>query len=462
MKPNVLIIEDESIFAHNIRTYLSRHGYNARVAETAERGLDEFARFKPVLTLLDYKLGDDDGLEVLSAIHRSDKNANIVLMTGHGNVDIAVKAMKAGAKDFLTKPVPLERIRRLVERITAGSSRALPTKLVRGSPSDVGSLVGTSPAMIQLNERITQIVSSSTALMSDRPPSVLITGETGTGKELVAKALHTGGPRCKGPFISVNCAAIPAHLVESELFGFERGAFTDARTEKPGLIEAANGGVLFLDEIGDLDLSVQSKLLRVLEERKVRRIGSLTDRQLDVWVVSATNRSLEQLVREGTFRSDLLFRLKVLLVETPALRDRDKDILLLTDHLLGQIQANWGGRRLKLTTEARERLTNYSWPGNVRELRNVIEQATLLTMGDLVDVNQLALDMPLGSEATTGGDQFFELPADGVDLELVERDFLVQALDRTGWNITSAADQLGLTRDTMRYRMEKYGLQRPN
>ena len=457
MTYRVLIVEDESVFARNVGTYLGRQGYDVQVADTAEQGLAAFERERPDLVLLDYRLGDTDGLDLLAAMRQRDEDARVVLMTGHGSVDVAVAAMKNGAIDFLTKPVALGRIKRLVERFAGerdGASQA------PEPPLEDDLLVGQSPAMAGLRERINQIAAAQRGAGTPLPPPVLITGETGTGKELVARTLHRASPRASRPFVSVNCAALPAHLVEAELFGHERGAFTDAKSAKPGLLETADGGVLFLDEVGDLDLSVQSKLLRMLEERSVRRLGGVTERPVDVWILSATNRPLDQLVAEGAFRSDLLFRLNVLKLQTPPLRERGDDVLLLARHLLEAACQRWQRPALRLTEDAERALRRHAWPGNVRELRNVIEQAVVLGGRGGVDASHLGLaDEPAAAPAA-GGNGGFHLPAEGVDLEVLERELVLQALDRTEWNVTAAARLLGLTRDTMRYRIDKHGLRR--
>ena len=462
MTYRVLIIEDETVFAENIGAYLGRHGYQVRVTGDASQGLEAFDGVRPDLVLLDYRLGGVDGLEVLSEIRSRDDSAKVVLMTGHGSVDVAVQAMKAGAVDFLTKPVALGRIRRLVDRMAGvgadpGEIVATPTAEASGSEE---LLVGESPPMVELRARIRQLLAARRGLDRGAPPPILITGETGTGKELVARTLHRSGPRSAEPFVSINCAAIPSHLVEAELFGYERGAFTDAKSAKPGLLETADRGMLFLDEVGDLDLSVQSKLLRMLEESSVRRVGGVTERRVDVWIVSATNRPLDQRVSDGAFRADLLFRLNVLRLQTPPLQQRSGDIGRLTEYLLRDACWRWRKPALSLTEAARERLEAHDWPGNVRELRNCIEQAVVLAASGEIDVAELGLPALRESDPDTRQEARFLLPEDGLDLEVLERDFVLQALDRTEWNVTAAARLLGMSRDTLRYRMEKHGLRR--
>jgi DNA-binding NtrC family response regulator len=283
---------------------------------------------------------------------------------------------------------------------------------------------------------------------------VLVLGETGTGKELVARACHQAGPRAKAPFVEINCAALPAHLIEGELFGHEKGAFTDAQTRKIGLIESADGGTLFLDEIGELDLALQAKLLRVLENLRIRRLGALTDRQVNVRIIAATNRDLEEQVRAGKFRADLMYRLKVFQVTIAPLRERASDIASLAQHFLAQLAARYARAELRLDGQALTALAQYPWPGNVRELRNVLERAVLLQRAGVLTADDLALPVqrptPRGTPIEPGS----------TSLESVEREHLLHALQATNWNVTQAARKLDISRDTLRYRMERHGLQK--
>jgi DNA-binding NtrC family response regulator len=316
--------------------------------------------------------------------------------------------------------------------------------------------------MRKLKGTLEQVLDAGRRLPDADLPAALITGETGAGKELVARALHFGGVRAGKPFIELNCASIPAQLVESELFGYERGAFTDARGRKAGLVEAAHGGTLFLDEIADMELGLQGKLLKLLEEKTLRRLGSLRELRVDVRVVAATNRPLEQLVREGKFRSDLFFRLRGVQLAVPPLRERGDDVLLLARHFLQLNSARYGKRGLRLSAQAEAALLAYAWPGNVRELRNVIEEAVLLAQHDVIAPEQLSFCASLGTAGAPGDATLLAgIPDRGINLEEVERTLVVQALQKTGWNVTRAARLLGLTRDTLRYRMEKFGLAAP-
>ncbi len=465
MPPGVLIIEDEAGLARNIKTYLERCGFDARVAGSGLDGLDEFERFKPDMVLLDFKLPDLDGLEVLARLRGIDARVKIIMVTGHGSVEVAVAAMKAGAHDYLSKPVVLKELRLVLEKAAGherleGALRYYQQK--QAGESGLDKLLGESPPILALKQKINQLVEADRTLTEGTPASVLITGETGTGKELVARALHFDGPRREHPFIEINCAAIPAHLIESELFGYERGAFTGARARKPGLVETANRGTLFLDEIAALDPAVQTKLLRLLEDRAVRRLGGLRDNKIDVRIISATNQPLEQQVREGQFRSDLYFRLRVLPLEVPPLRERGNDILLLAEHFLAVHGKRYGKHKMRFSHATEEALLRYSWPGNVRELRNSLEQTVLLAQDHVIEPGQLVLSPQLAQRSepglpTTYTDQV-PLLAGGVNLAALEHRVVVQALEKTGGNVTKAAKLLGLSRDTLRYRLEKYQL----
>jgi DNA-binding NtrC family response regulator len=463
MHPAVMVIDDEAGLARNIEKYLTRAGFDVRKLDNGSGGIREFKRSKPDLVLLDYKLPDLDGLEVLKQMRRHDPQVTVIMMTGVGGIDVAVAAMKAGAHDYLTKPIILKELKLRLEK-AIGEARPEgkpdPYRAHDTEPAGLSELVGKSGAMRALRQRIAKIVAADRALAEGPPASVFITGETGTGKELVARAIHAEGPRSKRPFIVINCAAIPEHLLESELFGHEKGAFTDARYQKVGLVEAADGGTLFLDEIGDISPVVQVKLLRMLEDEKIRRVGSIRSRRVNVRIVSATNQALETRVREGQFRIDLYHRLRVIHIETPLLKTCPQDILLLAEHFLNRSRNRYNRHGLRLSVGAKEQLATYPWPGNVRELRNTIEQAVILAEGGLIDARLVSINPTLRNPSEQG-DKGIDISKGGVDLEAVERDLLKQALDRAGGNVSKAAKLLRISRDTMRYRMAKFGLKAP-
>jgi len=456
----ILIVEDEPILGKNIRTYLERHGFQARVADSGEAGIAALDEFAPDAVVLDYNLPGMDGLEVLKELKRRDPRANVVMLTGHGSIDVAVQAMKQGATDYLTKPVALEELKLVIERTL--SQRRMEGTLAYYSERDAGAsgvaqLIGNSPAMGALKEKLHKLLDGERSIRQGAGPPVLILGETGTGKELVARTLHYDGVRRCAPFIEMNCASIPATLLEAELFGYERGAFTDARQRKAGLVEAAQGGTLFLDEIGEVDLAIQAKLLKLLEDRRVRRLGGLRELTVDVRFIAASNRNLETMVKEGRFRADLFFRLRIVEIRVPPLRERGDDIVVLARKFLKMHAARYGKADLALSASAERALRQYPWPGNVRELRNAVEQAVLLAHDKVVDATQFPFCELL---AAAGGamESGAAAGAPGMNLGAVERDLVLQALAHTQGNVTRAAQLLGISRDTLRYRMEKHGI----
>ena len=460
MPPTVLIVDDEAPLAAAIETFLARQGLTARAYGTAEAALAALAQLAPDIALVDIQLPGMDGLSALAAIRRERPETLVVMMTAYSSVPGAVAALRGGAVDYLVKPVDLDELWVVIQR-------AWETHRVRGELSylrqraghaaPVESLLGTSPAMAAVRRQLLQVAGADR--LGDAGPTVLLTGETGTGKELAARAIHAAGPRADGPFVELNCAAIPATLLEGELFGFERGAYTDARQSKPGLVEAADGGTLFLDEIGLLDGSLQGKLLKVLEDGAVRRLGAIAPRRVDVRILAAANRDLEAAVREGTFRADLLYRLRVLTVSLPPLRGRGEDIELLADAFLRATRERYGRGHVQLSAVARRALVEYAWPGNVRELRHVIERAVLLHSSDTIAPEHLGLTGPPDARTAVGpGEVSVDFGRGAIDLEAVERELIVRALSHAAWNRARAAELLGLTRETLRYRIEKYNL----
>ncbi len=442
---SILIVDDEEILARTIAKYLSKRGYEVHAATDAHQAWQLFEQEQPSFCLIDYRLGTSDGVDLLTRMKDRRPHIHAVMMTGYGDMKVAVSAMKAGARDFLVKPVPLASIESMV-------SELLQPELPHESKVGAASILGRSSAAIEIRAAVGRIV-AATRDLNQKLPSILITGESGTGKDVVARAIHKDGARADGPMVSVNCASLPTELIESELFGHVKGAFTDARSDKTGLFEAARGGVLFLDEIGDMPLAAQAKLLRVLESQTIRPVGSNRDVDVDVWVIAATNQSLSSMVAQGTFRADLMFRLQVLWLDLPALRARDSDVLLLAMRFLEEFAAKYGRPVKQLTPDARVRLVKHQWPGNIRELRNVIERAVLLCPQEQIDADHLHFGAPAAEPAVVAPDRPTTLPEAEVQL-------LSQALERANGNVSRAASALGITRDTMRYRMEKYGLSR--
>ena len=471
MSSTIIVIEDDDTLADNIREFLERQGHEAIACGTAEAALEMIRSIEPDLVLSDYNLPGMSGTDLVTRVREIDPQIKAVMMTGDDRVQTAVDAMKAGAFDYLTKPVALAELKLVVER--ALGTRRMETALAfhkdrQAKGAGLDAMIGTSPAIRDLKATIGQILDAEKRMVDGDLPAILIHGETGTGKELVARSLHFDGVRNDGPFVEVNCASIPSHLLEAELFGYEKGAFTDAKERKTGLVEAADGGTLFLDEIGEIDSAMQAKLLKLLEEKKVRRVGAIKELKVNLRIISATNRDLAQMVREGRFRSALYFRLRILSLSTPPLRSRGNDILLLARHYLADHARRYGKPGLHFSGEAEQVLMRYGWPGNVRELRNLLEQTVLLASAAEVSPKQLAICPGLVPDS--GSDRSFQnadsycmsIPPKGVKLSEVERDLVIKALERTDWNVTKSAKLLGLSRDMLRYRIEKLDLQRPS
>jgi len=461
--PTVLIVDDERTLARAIKAFLTEAGYEAEVVGDAESAVPRLATLRPDVVFTDVRLPGMSGIELLRRIREFDPAISVVVMTAFGSIEGAVEAVKLGAFDYVKKPIDLEELKLLADRAreTSALKQELSYYRRRESTRDLSfaEVVGDSPAMRAVLDQVRQV-----AALDETPP-VLITGETGTGKGLVARTIHASGPRGGKPFIDVNCTALPASLMEAELFGYERGAFTDAKESKLGLFEAAEGGFLFLDEIGDLELALQGKLLRAIEDRVVRRVGGIRDRKIDVRILSATNRDLELEVQRDRFRKDLYFRLAVILLRLPPLRERGQDILVLADHYLKRFSAKYAKDVRRISDEARRLLLSYPWPGNVRELSHVIERAVLWSRRDELTPDHLSLTRPreeppaVSAEATAApGRPAPALPPQGQSLEQWERTLLEQALAEAGGNQTRAAQRLGISRDTLRYRMKKYGI----
>ena len=457
---SLLVIEDELVLGKNIRRTLEKLGHSVAVAETGAEGERLHGELHPDLTLLDLRLPDASGLELLPRLKEAHPEGLVVLMTAYAAIEDAVRAMKLGAADYLQKPLNLDELRQVVSHLLDTAQLQHEVSYFRrreARGADLDALVGAAPAIETLRVRLRRL-----AMLPDgTAPTVLITGETGTGKGLLARVLHYSGPRAARPFIEVNCAALPEALVEAELFGYERGAFTDAKSSKVGLIQAADRGTLFLDEIGCLPLAFQAKVLKAIEEKTVRPVGGRAERRVDVQIVAATNGDLAAMVQAGQFREDLFYRLQVAPLHVPPLRERGDDVLLLAQALLRDICA---GYRLPMRTLAPAALTAlraHRWPGNVRELRNTLDRAVLFSDGE--ELSAAAFGLPAGAvdspaPAADGGLRF-DLPDEGVRFEDVERGLLVSALRKAGGSQTGAARLLGMSRDTLRYRLEKFGIE---
>ncbi|AOE87559.1 sigma-54-dependent transcriptional regulator [Pseudomonas sp. TCU-HL1] len=472
MGNSILIVEDDEILADNFCTYLQRRQFDVMVCSSAEEALPIIEAQHPDLVLTDYCLPGMSGCDLISRARAMDEQLKIIMITGHGNVQGAVEAMKAGASDYLTKPVALAELKLVVDKVL--EARRQEQRLTfyqqrEAQDSGLTGLIGDSQPMRTMKDMVCQVLAAEERMAGEDLPVVLIEGETGTGKELVARALHFDGARSKGPFVEFNCASIPSHLLEAELFGHEKGAFTDAKDRRVGLVEAADGGTLFLDEVGEIDLLLQAKLLKLLEDRTIRRLGSVRERKVNLRIISATNCNLEQMVQEGKFRRDLFFRLRIITIKVPPLRARGDDVLTLAEHFIAQHGKRYGKPGLRFSPEARAVLKGYSWPGNVRELRNMLEQTVLLASGNVVGPDQLTICRGLlaGAGVTEAagpvmGGGSLGLEDENMSLSDAERDLVVKVLGKTDWNISKSARMLGLTRDMLRYRIDKLGLERPD
>jgi DNA-binding NtrC family response regulator len=443
----ILVVDDEQLLRQTIGRSLRSAGYD--VVEAADgRQAIERASAGVDLAIVDYRLPDTDGINVLKQLKQIDADVLVILLTAYANVDVAVSAMKLGAYHFAPKPFDLEALRVMVEQALETKRLRREVRQLRASqaqPYSLAHIVGTSPQITEFKALLKQVATSPAS-------TVLLTGESGTGKDLAAKVLHYSSARAARPFVNITCSALPETLLESELFGYERGAFTDARQQKRGLLESADGGTVFLDEIGEMPPSLQSKLLRFLEEKTIRRVGGSADIRLDVRVVAATNRGLEEEVRAGRFREDLFYRLNVLPLKLPPLRARLEDLPALVAFYVETFNVEFRKNVKGVSPAAMRALLSHSWPGNVRELRNALERAMLLATTDLLEPEAF----PLATVRRSGLQ--VELPPEGVDLEEVERTLVLQALERTSWNQTRAAKLLGINRDQIHYRIEKFQL----
>jgi two-component system, NtrC family, response regulator AtoC len=444
----ILVVDDEQLIRWSLLERLRADGHRMLEAETGADALDR-VREGVDLVLLDYRLPDTDGVTVLRRIKEFDPDILVILLTAYATVDTAVEAMKIGAYHFANKPFNLDdvaatvanalettRLRREVRRLRASQSQ----------PFEFDRIVGPSAQMVGLKQLLRKVAASPAS-------TVLLTGESGTGKDLAAKVLHYNSERANRPFMNITCSAIPDALLESELFGHERGAFTDARQQKRGLLESADGGTVFLDEIGEMVPGLQAKLLRFLEDKAFKRVGGQHDIHVDVRVIGATNRNLEERVQQGHFREDLYYRLNVLPIHLPALRAHLEDVPALVSFYIDAFNREFRKSVRGVTPAAMRSLQNYGWPGNVREVRNAVERAMLLTEGQWLEANDFPV---LGAQPH--GVQGIPLPPDGVKLDDLERSLVVQALERCGGNQTRAAVLLGINRDQIRYRIEKFGL----
>lgn len=456
MSQKILVIDDEKLIRWTLEQHLVKEGYEVVTADSAERGLAIINEEAPDLILLDNRLPEMTGLELLEKLNVPERGLMVIMITAYGLVETAVKAMKHGAYDYISKPFNLEEITFVIRKALEAGSLRTQVKQLRGK---VDTIVGETELMTRVKNLILKIAKSDAT-------TVLIQGESGTGKELVAKAIHFGSSRADKPFMAINCAALPVTLLETELMGHEKGAFTDAKATKKGLFELADGGTLFLDEIGDMDMSMQAKLLRVLEEKTFRRVGGVKDIKVDVRVISATNQDLATGMTEGKFRKDLFYRLQVVPINLPPLRDRGQDIISLAQHFMQHFNRECHKSVQGLSAETQQILLGYKWPGNVRELRNVMERAMIFEVENEVLPEHLPQELLEAGPAPVLNAMpsspisldCLVIPETGISIDEVEHALVKKALAMANENQTRAAQLLKMPRDAFRRRMKRFGL----
>jgi len=453
MTIRVLIVEDEKLIRWSLRQKLSARGYQVTDVENGKAAFEAMNAGVYDLILLDYKLPDTTGLDILRKVRETDGDVVVIMMTAYSSIESAVDAIKLGAYDYITKPFDMDHVLRTADKaLETTTLRREVRELRRHLEHDyaIGRIIGRDPCMLELFEVVKRVAESGAS-------TVFLRGDSGTGKDLIARVIHYNSDRAPRPFMNITCTALSETLLESELFGHEKGAFTDAKNTKKGLFELADGGTIFLDEVGDMPLGLQAKLLRFLEERMFRRVGGTTEISVDVRVIAASNRDIEKALEEGKFRNDLMFRLNVIPIYLPPLRGRGDDVRLLTQHFVDTFAQEFRKPIHRIEEEAYVKLGGYSWPGNVRELRNVLERAVLLCKGDTIGAD----DVVVGRVDSAGASldlSHITLPPGGLDLRELESKLIREAMARTDNNQTKAAKLLKLSRDALRSRLEKLGI----
>jgi two-component system, NtrC family, response regulator PilR len=450
----ILIVDDEKGQRDILTAILNKEGYEIIDVPGVREALEQLEKREFDLILTDLKMQGLSGLDLLEKVLADDPQQCIIMMTAHGTIDSAVEAIKTGAFDYLEKPLERDNLlltlKRAFERINLMRENRVLQKRVE-SIQTIPSMIGEHPKMREVFRVVAKIAATSS--------TVLIVGESGTGKELIAKAIHDGSPRRDKPFMAINCAAIPDTLIESELFGHEKGSFTGASAKEIGVFEAANGGTVFLDEIGEMNVSMQAKLLRAIQEKEIRRVGGKVNVPLDVRIVSATNKELEQEIRRGGFREDLFYRLNVIRINLPPLRERGNDVKTLAEFFVKKYSQATGIKVDGIARPALKLLMNYAWPGNVRQLESVIERSVLMAESNYIEPTDLSSEIT--STSIFAGGIPFDLPPDGLDIEALEKGLIVKAMERADWVIGKAAPLLGMSYKTLQYRLEKFEIERP-
>ncbi len=452
-RPLILVVDDDSSLRRIVKMQLEEAGYSVALAANGDEALQILDERHPKLVITDLRMPGRDGMALLRHIRAEHADTTVIIITAFGTVETAVEAMKAGAYDYVTKPIDYDALTLVVNRATERQNLLEEVRNLRAALDaryGFEAIIGRSKPLLRVLEMASRV--------AQRDSTVLIHGETGTGKELLARAIHHNSPRGSQPFVTINCGAIPRDLLEAELFGFTRGAFTGAHAAKPGKVELADGGTLFLDEIGELPAELQVKLLRLLQQGELEKIGATTSSSVNVRVIAATHRNLAAMIEDGAFREDLYYRLAVVPLELPPLRERSDDIPELTQHLFSKTKARHNLPNLRLSSTVINAFCSYRWPGNVRELENVIERMVVLSAGDEIS----GPDLPDNIHATAPQREslLVELPEQGISLEGVERELLLRALEKFNWNQSQAARFLDISRRTLIYRMEKHGLHR--
>jgi len=452
---SILIVDDEKGQRDILNLILGKEGYKVVDVPGVREALAQLERQEFDLIMTDLKMQGQSGLELLEKVLADDPQQCIIMMTAHGSVDSAVEAMRKGAFDYLEKPLERDNLvltlRRAFERIgLVRENRAL-QKRIESIPK-IPHMHGAHPKMIEVFRIVSKIAHSNSTAM--------IVGESGTGKELIARAIHEGSPRRDKPFIAINCAAIPDTLIESEMFGHEKGSFTGANAREIGIFEAANGGTVFLDEIGEMNVAMQAKLLRAIQEKEIRRVGGKVNIPLDVRIISATNKDLDQEIKKGSFREDLFYRLNVIRVNLPPLRERGSDVKTLAEFFLEKYSKEAGITMDGISKSALKMLMNYAWPGNVRQLESVIERSVLMAESNYIEPVDLPAEMT--AHVSMAGGILIDLPPEGIDIESLEKGLIIKAMERAEWVIGKAAPLLGMSYKTLQYRLEKFEIDRPD
>ncbi len=455
----ILIVDDEAFICENLERILGEEGYETAVADGGARALAITEREAVDLVLLDLNLPDMSGLDVLERLKERDPELLVIVITGYASVESAVRALKMGAYDYIKKPFKADVIK-LITKLALETQRL--KREVSYLKKQHEGLAGENP-VIGESAAFRNVLNQAREVAKHPDTTVLVTGESGTGKELIARMIHNLSPRAPRPFLELNCAALPENLLESELFGYEGGAFTDAKGRKAGLFEAAKGGTIFLDEIGEMELNLQAKLLRVLEDKKVRRLGGTAVFEVNLRIIAATNQDLKRAVDEKRFREDLYYRLNIFPIHLPPLRERPEDILALTKYFLADFNRKFGRKFERVSAGAEAALLAYPWPGNARELRNVIERICIMHRGGVLEPEYLPKELNAREMSASGGFMTgtVPFPPAGVDLEKevdrFTRELVLRAMESAGGNISQAAKLLGIPRGTLRYKLEKYG-----